>query len=279
MLKHRIQSAVLICTLLVCAVFWLPPVGILVLLLLICATGLFEFYHLLDSANIPHFKYVGTIGGLALIASTWVSLNYFRELRFNSEWLVLILLMITVFLRQFPQKNNPRPVETIAGTLLGVMYVAFFFNFFTRLLMDWGDHTGRLLVLYLVVVVKASDTGAFFMGCSFGRHKLIPRISPAKSWEGFFGGILAGILASILFLVFSHGQLGAVSLTWRDALVLGIFLPAIGTAGDLTESLFKRAAGVKDSGRIILGMGGILDVLDSLLFTAPILYVYARFFM
>ena len=275
MLKQRIQTGLLIGVALIAAACWLPTRAVPVVLLVLCAAAQWEFYALLDAAHMPHFKFVGLLGGLALIVSTWLS----HGKTYDGDWAVLYVLTILVFLRQFPQKNNPQPLATMGGTLLGVMYVPFLFNFFTHLLRAWGDPAGRLLVLYLVVVVKMTDVGAFFIGCGIGRHKLIPRISPAKTWEGCIGGVLTGILASVLFYAFSHGNLHAVRFSFADALVLGALLAVTGTVGDLTESLFKRASGVKDSGRIVLGMGGLLDVFDSLLFAAPALFIYARFFL
>ncbi len=264
---------------LLAAVLWLPHSWSPAILIVICALAQWEFYALLAAARIPHFKFVGLLGGAALILTTWCSLQGAPARLGDGEAIVLVLLTAAVFLRQFPQKNNPQPLETVAGTLLGVLYVPFLFNFFTRLLATWGDHTGRLLILYLVLVVKSTDVGAYFVGCSIGRHKLIPRISPAKTWEGCVGGAAAGVLASVLFYVFGHGKIGILTVTWTDACVMGLFLAVAGTVGDLTESLFKRAAGVKDSSRLIAGMGGLLDVLDSLLFTAPALYACARWFL
>jgi len=278
-LRQRLQSGFLIGGALIAGVFWLPPAGVLIVLLAVCGLALWEFYGLLSAANIPAFRYVGVAGGLALVATTWISLRASGGAPSDMEWILLFLVTCLVFLRQFPQKNNPRPLETIAATIFGVMYAGYLFNFFTKLLMAWGDVEGRLLVLYLVLVVKVSDVGAYFVGCSIGRHKLLPRISPAKSWEGLGGALAAGVLVSMLFCTISGGQLGSLTMGMGDAVVLGIVLVVLGVFGDLTESLFKRAAGVKDSSRMILGMGGLLDVLDSLLFTAPALYTYVRLFM
>jgi len=279
-LLPRVQSALLLAAGLLAAAFWLPPAGILAVLVLVCCAGTMEFYSLLDHAGIRHFKVVGTLGGLVLVATSWFSLeNADATISYEYEWFVLFGLTVVILLRIFPQKNNPRPLETLAATLLGVMYVPFLFNFFTKLLMVWGGWEGRLLVLYLIVVVKVTDVGAYTVGCSFGKHKLLPRISPLKTWEGTIGGIFCGLLASILFHHMVGGDLGVVSFNLRDAAVLGLVLPLAGVVGDLTESQLKRAAGVKDSGRLVMGMGGVLDVIDSLLFAAPTLYIYSRLFM
>ncbi|HOW96980.1 MAG TPA: CDP-archaeol synthase [Kiritimatiellia bacterium] len=274
-LKYRLPTGLAISAALFSAAWWLPFHGWLVVLLAITAVALWEFYGLLQAARIPHFPFVGIAGGLALILGTGV----LQQAPGRVEIMVLFATLLAVLLRQFPQKDNPRPLETIAGTLFGVLYVAFLFNFFTRLLVDWGDHDGRLLALYAIVVTKLSDVGAFFVGCAIGRHKLIPRISPAKSWEGCFGGIALSVLGSLAAAALARPHWHQVSLGAGDAVALGLLLSLAGIAGDLTESLFKRAAGVKDSGRILLGMGGLLDVLDSLLFAVPMLYVYATFFL
>ena len=279
MLKDRVLSGALIGFAAIAVTLWIPLGGALAILLAVCALAMFEFYALLDAAEIPHFKYFGLSSGLVLIFATWYPLRNSVAQVCDIEWMVMCGITIAVFLRQFPQKNNPKPLETIAGTLMGVIYISLLLSFFAKLLLSWGDHTGRLLILYLILVVKASDMGAYFVGCTFGRHKLIPRISPAKTWEGFFGGLLSAVVVSVLFYAFAKKSLGVLSLHLSDALILGILLGTIGTVSDLTESLFKRGAGVKDSGRMILGMGGILDVIDSLLFSAPALYVYARFFL
>ena len=278
-IKDRLLSGVLVGGVAIAATLWIPLGGALFILLAVCALAMFEFYSLLDAAAIPHFKYFGLSSGLVLIAATWFPLRDSSVQVCDMEWIVMCGITIAVFLRQFPQKNNPQPLETIAGTLMGVIYISVLLSFFVKLLLFWGDKTGRLLILYLLLVVKASDMGAYFVGCSIGRHKLIPRISPAKTWEGFFGGLLSSLAVSVLFYSFAKNNMAPLAVHLSDALILGVFLGTIGTVSDLTESLFKRGAGVKDSGRMIQGMGGILDVIDSLLFSAPALYVYARFFL
>lgn len=279
MLRDRVQSAILILTMLAGA-FFLPSWGVLTVLLIICAIGLSEFYNLMSASHIPHYRKSGITAGLLLITLTWLSLFYGdAELSYDWEWFLLFSIVAGIFVREFIQKNHDLGIQAIGATLFGVMYVAFMLNFLTKLLMAWGDMDGRWLVLYLIVVVKTSDIGAYFTGCHLGRHKLIPRISPAKTWEGCAGGLLAGVLASLIFQALRRGSLDVVAVTVMDAVFLGLLLAVFGIIGDLAESLLKRAAGVKDSGTLFRGMGGILDVLDSLLFSAPALYVYSRLFL
>jgi phosphatidate cytidylyltransferase len=135
-----------------------------------------------------------------------------------------------------------------------------------------GD--GMWYVLYFIVVTKFSDMGAYVTGSLIGKHKMIPRISPGKTWEGFAGAIVISTGASLIFAHLAQRHL--IGITWYHAAILGVVLSVSAVVGDLIESLFKREAGVKDSGHFFPGIGGILDLLDSLLFNAPIMYVYLR---
>jgi phosphatidate cytidylyltransferase len=279
MLKHRIQSGLLLGLSLLAGIFFLNPWAVLVVLLAVCGLALVEFYSLLDARQIPHFKIVGVLCGLALVAGTWLASQRSREMGVEIEALLLFLALGAVFFRQILFKGSERPWETMAGSFLGVLYVAFLFNFIVKLLVLEQDHAGRLLLLYLVTVVKFTDMGAYFVGCAIGRHKLIPRISPAKSWEGVIGGVLTGMAASVAYMRVLDFEIGRYQFQLHDALIIGVALAVAGVVGDLIESLLKRASGVKDSGTIILGMGGVLDVLDSLLFAAPVLYLYVRFLL
>ena len=123
-------------------------------------------------------------------------------------------------------------------------------------------------------MTKFSDSGAYAVGSLIGRHKMIPRISPGKTWEGFGGAIVVSTGTSLLFAQLAGPHLPGM--TWIHATILGVLLSMTAVVGDLIESIFKREAGVKDSGKFFPGIGGILDLLDSLLFNAPIMYLYLR---
>lgn len=279
MLRHRVQSGVLLGAALLAALFFADGWLVLAILLAVACLAMVEFYSLLDAGRIPHFKIVGIISGLSMVAGNWFALRGPDPSRFEAEGLLLYAILAYVFIRQILHKRPDRPWDTMAGTLLGILYVGFLFSFIVKLLTAWGDVEGRFLVLYLVAVVKFTDIGAYFIGCWFGRHKFIPRISPKKTWEGVAGGIATGVAASFAVAAIPEAWRGVIGVEWYDALAIGLLLSVAGIIGDLIESLLKRAAGVKDSGTIILGMGGILDVVDSLLFAAPVLYIYARLFL
>ncbi|MGD9611621.1 MAG: phosphatidate cytidylyltransferase [Kiritimatiellia bacterium] len=284
-IKHRLISGFSIAGALFAAFFFLPDVGIPFVLAALAAVMALEFYHLMSAGGVANFRAYGTLGVVALVFVTWWT-GVRNGAPADGSWdaVVLFLVTIGIFIRQFPQKDNPHPLRTIGGTLFGVLYVGLLWNFLTKLLLfgrplDFAGGIywpGRWLLLYAVFAAKFTDIGAYLVGCSCGRHKLIPRISPGKSWEGVFGGILVGTAVGTAFVWGLRETLAPLGLTWTRAIPLGIVLSVCGVVGDLTESLFKRAANVKDSGGVVPGMGGILDVLDSILFTAPAVYLFLR---
>ena len=281
-IKHRLISGFSIAAVLFAAFFFMPDPGVPFVLAAIAALMSLEFYQLMTAAGVANFRIYGTLGCLALVFIDWEA--GVRGDAGTWDALVLFLVTIGIFIRQFPQKENPHPLRTIGGTLFGVLYVGLLWNFLTKLLLfgrplAWADGLympGRWLLLYAVFAAKFTDIGAYVIGCSFGKHKLIPRISPAKSWEGVLGGILVGTLVGVGYVWCLRETFAPWGLTWLRAIPLGVALSVCAIVGDLVESLFKRAANVKDSGGVIPGMGGLLDVLDSILFTAPGLYLFLR---
>ncbi len=283
-IKHRLLSGFSIAAVLFAAFFFLPDVAAPFILAGLMAIIALEFYQLMSAAGVASFNRYGTLGCVLLVAVTWIA-GVRNGGHADGAWdsLVLFLVTIGIFLRQFPQKDNPHPLRTIGGTLFGLLYIGLLWNFLTKLLLfgrppdpEGIYWPGRWLLLYAVFAAKFTDIGAYLVGCSCGRHKLMPRISPAKSWEGVFGGIGVGTLAGTLLVWGLHDTFAVFGLTPLRALPLGVFLSVCAVVGDLTESLFKRAANVKDSGGVVPGMGGLLDVLDSILFTAPGVYLFLR---
>ena len=132
-------------------------------------------------------------------------------------------------------------------------------------------------LLYFILVTKCSDIGAYCVGSVIGRRRMTPQISPGKTWEGLVGGVILSVVSSLLLAYYWGEQLGGMPLL-RAALLGGV-LSLGAVAGDLVESILKRDAGVKDSGHGIPGMGGVLDLMDSLLFNAPLMYLYLRYFL
>jgi len=265
-----------------------PIFLICAVLLIIVAIAMLEFYAIIRQTGIPVYKYLGITGGLSLIGISFCVYTFNDGKNATEiEMFVLLVCILAVFIRQFLQRLNGQPVNTIACTILGILYIPFLFNFITKLGLTWDKTdffhgaglSGRLLCFYLIAVVKSSDIGAFLAGSRFGKHKLFPRLSPAKTWEGFFGGMLLGLIASLLLFMACHGHFGNKLMTFNDAILLGVLLPIFGMVGDLIASLLKRASGTKDTGTTIPGMGGLLDVLDSLLIAVPFFYFYVLWFL
>jgi phosphatidate cytidylyltransferase len=242
-------------------------------------TGLLEFYGLAQQRGLRCFKTSGVIGGLLLMCGTFAHLHGWLGIsntpaRVNDfETSFLILFVLGLCLRQLASRDNSSGLSAIAITLFGLMYVPWLLNFFQKIIFFPGVQ-GEYFLLYFIVLTKFSDMGAYVVGSLIGRHKLIPRISPGKTWEGFGGAIVVSTAASVVFVHFLGSHLAGMNV--YHAIVLGIILSFTAVIGDLIESLFKRECGAKDSGHVLPGIGGILDLLDSLLFNAPIMYLYLR---
>ncbi len=249
------------------------------IIVLLALAGLAEFYGIAEKRGLVCFKCWGIAGGVLLMVGTFLNLtgklgtsgSPSRVNDFETSFLILFVLGLCV--RQFFSASNPAGILAISTTLFGLMYVPWLLNFIQKINFFPGVQ-GNYYLLYFVLITKFSDTGAYTIGSLFGKHKMIPRISPGKTWEGFAGAILVSMLASVIFVQLLGNKMAGMNLA--HAIILGAILGVSAVVGDLIESLFKREAGIKDSGKWFPGIGGILDLLDSLLFNAPIMYLYLR---
>jgi len=279
--KKRIILGLAIAAVIMSALLFVPagsPISLLVLLA-ICGLALREFYALMAKGDMPASKPMGMISGLAFVAVTWwVSLG--DKHADSILWVLLLLILLFNFFRLLIHSSAPHlAIRNALGTLFGFIYVAFFWSFFVRLYL-MGDPAEPMRVgFYLLLAVKWGDAGAYFIGSRFGKHRLASAISPKKTWEGLGGGILFASIVGVVWCLLNGSMLGPFSFGIGHALILGVLLPIIGTMGDLVESIFKRAVNIKDSGAIAYGMGGMLDMIDSLLFTAPFMYIYIQLFL
>ncbi len=247
----------------------------------LAVVGLLEFYGLVEKEGMVCFKALGITGGVILMVGTFLKLHGLLGLHASParvadfESIVLILFVLGLCFRQFISRSNTKGILAISTTLFGLLYVPWLLNFIQKIQFfpSVGDN-GKFYVLYFILVTKFSDTGAYAVGSLIGRHKMIPRISPGKTWEGFGGAIVVSTAASVIFASLAGERLPGM--TTLHAVILGIILSTAAVVGDLIESIFKREAGVKDSGHFFPGIGGILDLLDSLLFNAPLMYLYLR---
>ena len=234
-----------------------------------------------------HFLLLLLLGlGFLILASLDSGRIITLLLQMGGETALLIIYILSVFCLSFRTGPTADSVRQVNAGLAAALYVCWTLCFFPKIyfLADGGPW----LLFYLVLVTKMADTGAYFLGTATaklpgGNHKLAKVISPKKSWEGLLGGILASLLSSLLFFYYFQHRLHFIdiggfgnlqlSLTWTEAIALGIIAPIVGLLGDLAESVLKRAADCKDSGTLP-GLGGILDTLDSLIPMAPLFYAW-----
>jgi phosphatidate cytidylyltransferase len=287
-LGRRLASSAGLIACALAVLFWMPAIGIALITAALVILALLEFYKLLRQGNLPCYPLLGTLIGVIVTWDiAWTVLNTDARVHSDLFALVLVAAIAAVLLRTLLARQPGSPLLAGALTVLGLVYLVGLFSFFSLLVLGWHkgslgsplEPEGRMLFIYMGLVVKFSDSGAYFVGTRWGRHKLIPRISPNKTWEGLWGGLATGVLCSLVVWALARGHLGAWDFTLVDALVLGFLLSAAGVAGDLVESQVKRSVGAKDSGGVLPGMGGVLDVMDSLLLAAPVLYAYTRFFI
>jgi len=280
---RRLITSVILWTVIIAALFSNNPLVsdsvFLVIIVFLALAGLAEFYGLAEKRGYACFKYCGLLGGVLLMVGTFLNLigrigmqgSPARVNDFETGFIILFVLGLCV--RQLSSRTSTTGIIAIATTLLGLMYVPWLLNFIQKINF-FPDVEGKFFLLYFILVTKFSDMGAYAIGSLIGRHKMIPRISPGKTWEGFAGAIVVSTGASLAFVHFFGAHMFGMNAL--HAAILGILLSVTAVIGDLIESLFKREAGVKDSGHLFPGIGGILDLLDSLLFNAPIMYLYLR---
>jgi len=277
----RLSSTAVLWAVVLWTIFAGYEVGFFSLIFVLGMVALWEFYAMLNHKGLTTFRLTAMICGAIMLAG---SFHFFSTVgpvqSYDFEVLAVVGCLITVFTRQmFKGFSQAAPVPTMAYTLFGLMYVVWLFNFMNKIvyvLPRSAEHqvTGQFYVLYLLVVTKFSDMGAYLVGSLCGKHLLAPHISPKKTWEGFFGALFFSTMGSYGLWLLMPKQLAL--LNWTHATVLGLLLGFAAIVGDLAESIIKRGTDTKDSGHILPGIGGALDLIDSLLFTAPLLFIYLR---
>ena len=267
-------------------------VGALVMLLNV--VGLLEFYGIVKENQLPRFKWLGLSCGVVLLGAVFLYLSGLAAKWFGLaapslagvaelEVAILAVFLIAILVRRVFAHPAPPSFSMNGNTILGVLYVSWLLSFILKIFFfktasgtpEGAAFDGGFCLLFFILVTKCSDIGAYSLGSLIGRHKMIPKVSPGKTWEGFAGAIL---LSTAVALVIAHyfgaTKLGGMTLT--HAAVLGPLMAVGAVVGDLVESVFKRDSGIKDSGSFFPGIGGILDLLDSLLFNAPLMFLYLR---
>ena len=244
------------------------PYCFLCVFALVVGFTLAEFYRHLKL----DFPLLHILGGVFLFVASFFSQAY----GLYQLYLIYLLYLLAAFIRELYLKKED-PIRNWAYAMLGQVYIAGSFsllNFIAYMPDVQGSHTySFLFMLAIFVFVWVNDTGAYLTGMLFGKHRLFERISPKKSWEGFFGGLVFVLLTSQVFAHF------APLISWYNWLFFSLAIILFGTWGDLVESLFKRTIHIKDSGKILPGHGGLMDRFDSVLFAIPVAYIYMELFV
>lgn len=258
MLTKRIWTSLFLAAFMLSTVFidWLC--GLMITSFIV--VGLLEFFTMLEKKGIYNYKYFGTCLG-ALIP---LSIIHRFELTRSWEVFFIVAAMLFLIIMQFRRRENEGVVVSISTTIFGILYVSWFLSFLIKIRYLEG---GLWLFFTVILITKLGDIGAYLIGMRFGKTPLIPRISPKKSVEGSIGGLLFSLAGALICK-------DVLKLPLAQAAVVGLLFGILAQLGDLSESLIKRDCQVKDSGFMLPGMGGVLDLADSVIFTAPAFYFY-----
>src|SRR6201987_3691697 len=258
---RRLISAIVMWVIALFVIFSGNETIFLLLIGLLGMAGLLEYFQMIEHSGMRCFKAFGMACGAASFIGSFLTLRTNSQTAaYDFEMFVLLVFLFGVFARQmFRQTAKYAPLETMAYTLFGLLYVAWLFNFLTKIVYaipraPSGATLGQFYVLYLVVVTKFADMGAYLVGSRIGRHHMMAHISPSKTWEGFIGSLVFAIAASCLLIVLMHKQLAWLNVF--HGTILGLLIGFGAAVGDLGESIVKRSAGVKDSGALLPGIGG-----------------------
>lgn len=269
-LATRSISAAVFVVLLIGCVYW-NYISFSVFFFAVSMIGLTEFYNIAEKLNSKPYRSLGLFfGALLYLASLNINMLLALNLKnFPDNVLIraisLIVLAFFTLLAVPVFKKNENSIRDVSFTVFGILYAVVPFITLNLLVSENGFNPK--LVLGIIFLIWTNDTFAYLGGSLFGKNKMIERISPGKTWEGTIIGVVITFGVSFLIKVFFIGDDG---LFWP---ILGLLVPVLATIGDLVESMLKRQAGVKDSGKIMPGHGGALDRFDSLIFVAPIIYV------
>lgn len=254
------------------------PAAYLGLIGVLAVISTIEYFRMLRAADVKCFPRFGLI-----LAAAYCGISAFHFLKGGNDIppgldVVAVFVAITgAFTLQL--RYSIKGIEAllaVAANLLGFLYIAYLFSFAARItfaLPGEGAVPGAFVLLWLLAVTKFTDMGAYITGSLIGKHKMIPHISPAKTWEGFAGALFFAQLAACGLYALLPGQLAALH-SWPHVVALGFLLAILAVIGDLAESVVKRSLHAKDSGNMLPGIGGGLDLIDSICFTAPALYFY-----
>ena len=236
-----------------------------VLFAIIDALALWEFYRIGRQGGYKPLAIYGTAVGLVAFVLSFMASASLIDTRIM---LLMVPLLIPIFIIVlFGQFDNP--IMAISYTFYGLLYIALPFALISPIAFH-SDNYQSIMVLGMFIIIWVNDTGAYCFGVTIGRHRMFERISPKKTWEGFIGGALAAVGASLILARFFP------VLNQTQWIVVALLTVTFGTLGDLVESQLKRTVGIKDSSNILPGHGGILDRFDSIILAIPVIFAYLQ---
>ena len=273
----RIITAAIALPILIASILvpWLQPLFV-ALVGAALVFGLYEFYVLARKKDMKPDVAAGFLGGAALFTIFCFATPDPLQQRLDVQTIALVLIVLTIgTLIAATLRGAPfdKMIAASGATILGVLYVVLLGGHLVALRTGFEQTLSTHLLSFFFLVLMGADTGAYYVGRAIGKHKLAPKISPGKTWEGVVGGVLAALALATAAHFWFFKEL---PLKW--ALPLAAVMTVLGIFGDLTESALKRGAGAKDAAKILPGHGGALDRLDSLLFSAPLIYYFAHFY-
>lgn len=266
----RVLSAIVFLPILLLIIWRGAPIYFSGLIAIVAVLGLLEYKNIAAQVGMK----VGAAQSITAAVGILTAFYFARPDLVLATLATLVIVEMTVQL--FTSQDLTKSLTSAAGTMFGVLYIAVLGGYLIalRLVEDKGLSLSAKLISLFFLIVFAGDTGAYYTGRSFGKHKLAPRISPGKTVEGLLGGLVANMLAVVIAHFTFFPELNLVT-----ALPLSLLMGGLGVIGDLCESMLKRGSHVKDAAHLIPGHGGVLDRLDSILFNAPVLYYYSVLFM
>lgn len=263
--QTRFLAAMILMGVLFLAIQFLPALGLFFVLQIIIFLSLIEFYNLFRDTDFPPYKFLGIALGL-LISCSFV----FNALTLDVAFIGCLFIAVVHSLIFLKKKKSLAPFAyAMSLTIFGCLYLPLMLNYIYFLRLE----NGILYIYFLAIIIIFGDTGAYFVGKFWGKHQMAPKASPRKTWEGSLGGLVCAGLGGILVQ-----QVLITDLKLWVAVLIALLVHTVAQMGDLLESLFKRAAGKKDSSSILGGHGGFLDRVDSFVLAAPFFYYVLQIF-
>jgi len=257
--------------------FGLGGVGLFLLLMLLLPVATRELAAMFGAKMVRPYRGIAAFGsGVLTLHAFLTQFGWFQPIAASTLAFAVVLVMILAALRRAWGRQSQDAIHHMAGTVLAVLYLGGLAWFLMALrvkhsIQRGGFQGSTAAILMILLVVKFADIGAYFVGSRFGRRKLIPWLSPRKTWEGLIGGVVTAAVVGLICAKIWPRELA--TLNAAKAILFGAVIGVVGQGGDLLESLMKRDADVKDSGHLVPGFGGVLDIIDSPLLAAPVAYL------